>query len=78
MALIDRRIDYEVSQRRRPARARGRRAEPVRAGPDPSRRVRIALTVLDYDDLRGALRGDARGQPQRGDLAALNALRAAP
>ena len=34
------------------------------------------LTVLDYDDLRGALKPRrARPQPQRGDLAALRALR---
>jgi len=34
----------------------------------------LAFTVLDYDDLRGALRNDARGRSQRGDLAALRAL----
>jgi hypothetical protein len=76
LALIDRRVDYEVS---RGASARGREVDVLNLfvpGPDPSRRVRIALTILDYDDLRGALRGDTRGQPQRGDLAALNALRA--
>ena len=75
LALIDGRVDYEVS---RGASARGREVDVLNLfvpGPDPSRRVRIALTVLDYDDLRGALRGDARGQSQRGDLAALNALR---
>ena len=77
LALLDRRIDYDVS---RGESARGREVDVLNLfvpGPDPSRRVRIALTVLDYDDLRGALRNDARGQPQRGDLAALNALRAA-
>ena len=77
LALLDRRIDYDVSRGESP---RGREVDVLNLfvpGPDPSRRVRIALTVLDYDDLRGALRNDARGQPQRGDLAALNALRAA-
>ena len=77
MALLDRRIDYDVSRGESP---RGREVDVLNLfvpGPDPSRRVRIALTVLDYDDLRGALRSDARGQPQRGDLAALNKLRAA-
>ena len=75
LALLDRRIHYEVSQGESP---RGREVDVLNLfvrGPDPGRRVRIALTVLDYDDLRGALRSDARGQPQRGDLAALNALR---
>jgi len=78
LALIDQRVDYEVSSSES---ARGRRVDVLNLfvpGPEPSLRVRIALTVLDYDDLRGALRGDARGQPQRGDLAALVALRAAP
>jgi len=77
LALLDRRIDYDVSRGESP---RGREVDVLNLfvpGPDPTRRVRIALTVLDYDDLRGALRSDARGQPQRGDLAALNALRAA-
>jgi len=78
LALIDRRVDYEVS---RTESSRGREVDVLNLfvpGPDPSLRVRIALTVLDYDDLRGALRSDARGQTQRGDLAALNALRAEP
>ena len=77
LALLDRRVDYEVS---RGESARGREVDVLNLfvpGPDPSRRVRIALTVLDYDDLRGAMRNDTRGHPQRGDLAALNALRAA-
>ncbi|MEO5883408.1 MAG: hypothetical protein ABIQ06_13405 [Caldimonas sp.] len=77
LALIDRRFDYEVSSGES---SRGREVDVLNLfvpGPDPSRRVRIALTVLDYDDLRGALRADARGHPQRGGLAALNALRGA-
>ena len=39
--------------------------------------VTVILSVLDHDDLRGALRGDARGLPQRGDLAALRKLQEA-
>ena len=38
--------------------------------------VTVILTVLDHDDLRGALKGDSRGLSQRGDLAALRRLRA--
>lgn len=77
LALIDMRVDYEVSTLERP---RGESASVLNVyvpGDAPQARVRIALTVLDYDDLRGALRVDARGRTQRGDLAALNALRAA-
>jgi hypothetical protein len=33
--------------------------------------VTLLLTVLDHDDLRGALRADGRGQPAMGDLPAL-------
>jgi len=77
LALIDQRVDYEVSSgesaRRRPVDV----LNLYVPGPDPTRPIRVALTVLDYDDLRGALRSDARGQAQRGDLAALNALRGA-
>lgn len=76
-ALIDQRVDYEVS---RAESARGREVDVLNLyvpGPDRSRPVRVALTVLDYDDLRGALRPDARGQAQRGDLAALHALQEA-
>ena len=36
--------------------------------------VLIHLGVHDHDDLRGALRPDASGRTQRGDLAALNRL----
>ena len=36
--------------------------------------VTVLLTVLDHDDLRGALKPDTRGQTQRGDLAALRKL----
>jgi hypothetical protein len=39
--------------------------------------IHVALAVLDYDDLRGALRSDARGRTHRGALAALRALQAA-
>ena len=77
LALIDMRIDYEVSS------IDGPRDQPrdvlnvfVRdAGLGGM--VHIALAVLDYDDVRGALRGDARGRSQRGDLAALRALQVA-
>ena len=36
--------------------------------------VTVHLTVLDHDDLRGALKPDAGGRTQRGDLAALRKL----
>lgn len=74
LALIDQRVDYDVSSSEQ---GRGRTVDVLNVyvrGEKAGERVRIALTVLDYDDLRGALLADARGRPQRGDLAALLAL----
>jgi hypothetical protein len=36
--------------------------------------VTLHLTLHDHDDLRGALRPDARGRSWRGDLMALDRL----
>jgi hypothetical protein len=77
LALLDQRVDYEVSSNEW---GRGRSVDVLNLYVPSDRlgeRVRIALTVLDYDDLRGALRSDARGRTQRGDLAGLRALLAA-
>ncbi len=74
LALIDARVDYDVATTRTP---RGRDVDALIVqvpGGGSGRRVEIAFTVLDYDDLRGALKADSRGRPQRGDLAALRAL----
>jgi hypothetical protein len=73
LALIDMRVDYDVSSADGP---RGRVLDVLNVAV-PSRElggaVYIALTVRDYDDLRGALQRDARGRSERGDLAALRA-----
>jgi hypothetical protein len=73
LALIDMRVDYDVSSSPGP---RGRVLDVLNLEV-PSRelggRVHLALTVRDYDDLRGALQRDARGRSERGDLAALRA-----
>ena len=74
LALIDGRIDYEVSSKNGP------RGQPIDVlslrvpGRGLDQRVTIRLEVLDYDDLRGALRADARGRASRGDLAAVRTL----
>jgi hypothetical protein len=78
LALIDMRIDYEVSSTDGP---RGSLLDVLNVfarNPELGGVVHVALTVLDYDDLRGALRLDGRGRSRRGDLAALQALRATP
>ncbi|MBO9689222.1 hypothetical protein [Roseateles chitosanitabidus] len=74
IALLNQGIDYDVGQSRN---ARGQTVDqlildaPCRA---LNERVTIALTILDYDDQRGALKPDARGRTERGDLAALRQL----
>ena len=76
LALIDRHVDYEVST------GAGPRGKPVDVlsvsspSAELGERVTLHLTVLDYDDLRGALRNGGRGA-QRGDLAAVRALESA-
>jgi hypothetical protein len=76
LALINQRVDYDVGSRPGP------RGEPIDvlaiAQPSPAlgEPVTLHLSVLDHDDLRGALRPDGRGRSQRGDLAALRALMA--
>jgi hypothetical protein len=78
-ALIDAGVEYETH------------SEPARGGGEPalgyvvaerSRElddwITVALQVHDADDLRGALKPDARGQTWRGDLRALDALLDAP
>jgi hypothetical protein len=39
--------------------------------------VGVHLMIYDHDDLRGALRPDARGRAPRGDMAAVARLLAA-
>jgi len=75
LALIDRRVDYEVGSRPGP-----RRGEPVNVlsltqrSDELGASVGLHLSVLDHDDLRGALKPDAGGRSQRGDLNALRRL----
>ena len=78
LALIDQRIEYDVSSTDAP---RGRTLDVLNVF-TPSVALggtaHVAMTVLDYDDLRGALRRDARGRTERGDLAALRGLISEP
>ncbi|MBL8304743.1 MAG: hypothetical protein JNM26_18475 [Ideonella sp.] len=74
LALIDRGVDYDATT------APGPRGEdvPVLTIDSPSaalgERVTLCLSILDHDDLRGALKPDAQGRSPRGDLAALRRL----
>jgi hypothetical protein len=75
--LIDLGVPYDVGSRPGP---RGESVDVLTVS-SPSRDigepVTVHLTVLDHDDLRGALKPDARGMSSCGDLAALRRLMAA-
>lgn len=74
IALIDHRVDYE------PRTVTGFTGEPVEALSVQSRSealgemIGVHLLVYDHDDVRGALRPDAKGRTPRGDAVALRAL----
>jgi len=74
IALINQSVDYEVGAVAGP---RGREIDVLSLAV-PSRalgeRVTVHLSILDFDDLRGALKPDTRGRSERGDLAALRKL----
>lgn len=77
LALIDRRVPYDVGS------LDGPRREPIDvltvSSPSAAlgEEVTVHLTILDRDDLRGALKPDSRGRSERGDLAALRRLMSA-
>lgn len=78
LALINHRVDYDVGSRPGP---RGDEVDLLsiasrcpELGPPPGDLVTLFLTVLDHDDLRGALKPDARGRSWRGDATALRRL----
>jgi hypothetical protein len=74
IALIDMGVRFEVSA------VTGFQGETVDALsvhvalPDLEVHVGVHLMVYDFDDLRGALKPDARGRKPRGDAAALRVL----
>ncbi len=78
LALINHGVDYDVSSRPDP---RGGQVDMLSIASRCAalgETVTLFLTVLDHDDLRGALKPDARGRNWRGDAAALRRLLATP
>jgi hypothetical protein len=74
IALINKGVDYDVGSR---PDARGGEVDLLSiatACPEFGAPVTVFLTILDHDDLRGALKPDARGRSWRGDAAALRRL----
>jgi hypothetical protein len=74
ISLIDHGVRYEVST------VQGFQGEAVDAlsilctCPGFPQKVLVHLMIYDLDDLRGALKPDAKGRSPRGDLSALRAL----
>ncbi|MBW8893575.1 MAG: hypothetical protein JF617_16210 [Burkholderiales bacterium] len=74
IALLNRGLSFDVSET---TGGRGRAVDMlILDAPCPAlgERVTLCLTILDFDDLRGALKPDARGRTERGDLTALQTL----
>jgi hypothetical protein len=71
-------IDHDVGYT--PRTVTGFQGEPVEAlsisslSTELGEQVGVHLLVYDHDDLRGALKPDAKGRTPRGDLAAVRAL----
>jgi hypothetical protein len=74
IALIEHNVDYDART------VTGFNGEPVDAlslssvSPALGEAIGVHLMIYDHDDVRGALRPDAKGRAPRGDLAAVRAL----
>ncbi|AKJ27753.1 hypothetical protein [Caldimonas brevitalea] len=72
--LIGKRVDYDAGS------VVGFRGDTVdvltmsEASPELGMRVLVHLVIYDRDDLRGAVKADARGRAERGSTAAVRAL----
>jgi hypothetical protein len=74
IALINKGVDYDVGSR---PDARGEPIDLLSIAsrcPELNETVTLFLSILDHDDLRGALKPDARGRSWRGDAAGLRRL----
>ncbi|MBC7602976.1 MAG: hypothetical protein H7255_10000 [Ramlibacter sp.] len=74
IALIDKNVAYEART------VRGLHGEPVEAlslssvSRELGEAIGVHLLIYDLDDVRGALKPDAKGRPPRGNAAAVRAL----
>lgn len=78
LALIDRGVSYDVGST---TSLRGAEVDVLSVSSrsaELGEHVTVLLSVLDHDDLRGALKPDASGRSQRGDLAAFRKLMEQP
>lgn len=74
IALINQHVHYDLRSVKGP---RGNELQVLTLSarcPQLGEMVNVHLSVLDHDDLRGALKPDATGRTERGDLVALRRL----
>ncbi|MEZ0307181.1 MAG: hypothetical protein ACAH21_04610 [Ramlibacter sp.] len=74
MALVDHHVDYEA---RTVTGFNGERVEALSLSSESrelGEPIGVHLMIHDHDDVRGALKRDAKGRAPRGDLAAVRAL----
>lgn len=74
ITLIDKGVDYDVSSATGP---RGNDVDRLSMSvdcPALGEPIGLHLTILDWDDQRGALQADAKGRSPQGDTQALQAL----
>lgn len=74
IALINLDLPYEVGSAPGPRGDTVDRLSMTVDSPELGEPIGLHLTILDLDDLRGALKPDARGRTERGDLPALQRL----
>lgn len=78
IALINQRLDYQVGSVPGPRHQEVDRLSLSVPCPALGEPIGLHLTILDRDDVRGALKPDASGRTERGDLAALRRLLDSP
>lgn len=78
IALLDKGVDYDVGSVPGPRGHSVDRLSMTVQCPGLQEAVGLHLTILDADDLRGALKPDAKGKTERGDLSALQRMMAEP
>ena len=76
--LLNQGVDYDVGSVPGPRGSEVDRLSLTIPCPALGEPIGLHLTILDADDLRGALKPDARGRTDRGDLQALTRLLAEP
>ena len=77
ITLLNKGVDYDVGSVPGPRGETVDRLSLTVRCSDLNEAIGLHLTILDRDDLRGALKPDARGRTERGDLPALQKLLAA-